>query len=488
MAQGPSFDKDRYPHLLHLKNGEIIPCQVLSYDQAKLGLGSPFIKQHSIDGQYIKAIEFTPLMHRKPEAWSASETRAWLRDILGPEQQQSSGLDPIKLERALTVPRFNRNSPPSHILVAKNGDLKRGSLLGINTQTVQFESKLRKQTVPVGLMARVVNVTNPDAKSSHAPASTTDLTDQVRASLADGSILVFRALQSRDGKLVGRSNIYGDMAIPTESIQSLSMGGFAAEPLKSVFSEWVLHPAQEPILSGPSGSPGNPQTAEDPTLPPPEVTAPAPNQALGLAPGVGAVTAVESGELTAPMLGKVRVDLQDRSLRFPVTLNQRSGPVECVLVTEQGKTPRSVFQTDVQPLHIHLGLLLLDATPSYARQLPMDPAQPLPGEHVHVGITWAENGVECGSPLEYFVVTTSNAARLSRGPWVYNGSVMTDTGLAAENTGSIVSLWRDTGALINNPRPGHDDDEVHRANPKAFPAGVTEFQMVIRLVKDKDSG
>ena len=143
-----------------------------------------------------------------------------------------------------------------------------------------------------------------------------------------------------------------------------------------------------------------------------------------------------------------------------------------------------MFRTDVQARHIHLGVLLLDATPSYARQLPTNPTEALPGERVHVGIIWTENGVACGSPLEYFVVTTSNAARLSRGPWVYNGSVMTEAGLAAERTGSIVSLWRDTGALINNPRPRPATEERYHVNPEAFPTGITEFQMEICLVRD----
>lgn len=495
VTQGASFDKDQYPHLLHLKNSEIIPCRVLSYDPKKLRLESPFIEHHSIDSPYIKAIEFSPLTRRRPAEWPTRQAGAWLQDVLGPEQKLFLGVDPVRLERALTVPRFSRGRPPSHILVARNGDLKRGRLLGLNPQTLQFESKLRKQIVPLSLMARIVNVTGPQPESYSLPMSPTDLAAQVRASLVDGSILTFKAVESTGGKLIGRSYIYGDMAVPIQRIQELSMGGFAAAPLASVFNAWVLRPAQEPILGRPSGATETPGPADMPIPTPPEAPPPPSKRALALAPDLGAAPANTDGKVTetqldpvAPKLGKVRIDPQDRSLRFPVTLKQRNGPVDYVLVSQQGKTPKSVFQTDVQPRHIHLGLLLLDATPSYARQLPTDPAQPLPGEPVHVGITWTENGIEGGSPLEYFVVTTSNAARLSRGPWVYNGSVMTDTGLAAERTGSIVSLRRDPGALINNPRPGHNDDEIHQANPKAFPADITEFQMVIRLVREKDSG
>ena len=491
--KGSSVDADRFPCVLHLKNTEIIPCQVLSYDETTLGFASPFITQQKLAALHIKAVEFTPLKNRDMGDPSSSETNAWLKDIPGPEPKTSFGVDPVKLERALTVPRFNRNNPPSHILMAKNGDLKRGSLLGLSAQTIQFESKLRKQIVPLARVARVVNVSKPEEGPNEPSATTTDLTGKIRASLADGSVLIFEALESRDSKLIGRSAIYGDMAIPTDSIQELQLGGFEEDRFKSLFEAWVVHAAKEPEFSKASPPINAPQTSEEPTAPSPDATPPEPDQSLDVdvAPRIETDTAGERSPVTTlqldqnkPTLGKVRVDPRDRSLRFPVTINQRTGPVEYALVTEQGKTHESVFRTDAQPLHIHLGLLLLGVTPSYARELPIDPAATLPGEPVAIYVIWVENGAEHSRPLEYFVVTTRNVARLSRGPWVYNGSVMTDTGLAAQTTGSIVSVSLDSGALINNPRPGREDEELHQANAKAFPADVTEFQMEIRLVKD----
>ncbi|MCP4450707.1 MAG: hypothetical protein GY809_04550 [Planctomycetes bacterium] len=252
VTQGPSFDEGRFPCVLHLRNGEIIPCQVLSCDKTTLGFESPFIKQHSVDVRHIKAIEFVTLKHRKPERRPASETNTWLKDIPGSEPGTLLGVDPAKLERALTVPRFNRSNPPSHLLMAKNGDLKRGSLLGINTQTIEFESKLRTQIVPVVRMACVVNVTKPEQEPNVPSEVVADLTGPARVTLADGSILIFEPCESIDGKLIGRSTLYGDMAIPTDHIQTLSLGGFDRESLTSLFNDWVVHPAQKPKFGEPS--------------------------------------------------------------------------------------------------------------------------------------------------------------------------------------------------------------------------------------------
>jgi len=246
VTKSPFFGTDRFPCRLHLKNGEIIPCQVLSYDKIKLGFESPFIKQGKIDSAHVKAIDFTSPKHEGPKNKSSRKIDAWLTNILGPAPKTSLGIDPIKLERALTVPRFNRDNPPSHVLVAKNGDLKRGSLLGISRQTIEFESKLRKQLVPVTRMARVVNVSKPEAEPNELSEATTDLCAKVRVGLADGSILLFEALESRGGKLLGRSAIYGDVAIPCDSIQDLNMGELEKASRSSLFEAWVLRPAKEP--------------------------------------------------------------------------------------------------------------------------------------------------------------------------------------------------------------------------------------------------
>ena len=52
------FDIAQFPHLLHLKNGEVIPCQVLSYDEMNIGFQSPFISVQHIDSKHVKGIEF----------------------------------------------------------------------------------------------------------------------------------------------------------------------------------------------------------------------------------------------------------------------------------------------------------------------------------------------------------------------------------------------------------------------------------------------
>ena len=49
---------------------------------------------------------------------------------------------------ALTIPRFRRDNPPAHVLIAATGDLLRGRLMAISDKDVQFESRL--ETLRIG--------------------------------------------------------------------------------------------------------------------------------------------------------------------------------------------------------------------------------------------------------------------------------------------------------------------------------------------------
>ena len=57
------FDTSRFRHILHLKSGEIIPCQISSYNEMTVGFQSPFISTHLMDSGYVKALEFSGRTH-----------------------------------------------------------------------------------------------------------------------------------------------------------------------------------------------------------------------------------------------------------------------------------------------------------------------------------------------------------------------------------------------------------------------------------------
>ena len=313
------FDTSLFRHVLHLKSGEIIPCQITSYivPQASIGLRgtvgfqSPFISAHLIDSADVKALEFSGRTHANymdgaratgsrpsyivfggggghvniqirevvkegdpmenvvildPDNLEMKEGKViimmdgkkvelrpdqnWAELLPNHDESKDHKLD-VKLERALTVPRFNRDTPPNHILVAENGDMKRGKLLGFNGETIQFDSKLRQFSVPIDRVARVVDVSvnsdQPSAvgRSAESRKPITDSQYEVSIRLTDGSILIFEPLEVVDGELLGRSPIYGALTVPIDSIQHLYFGD-TTESFEAAFEAWVVRPAKEP--------------------------------------------------------------------------------------------------------------------------------------------------------------------------------------------------------------------------------------------------
>ena len=342
------FDGSKFRHILHLKSGEIIPCQISSYDEIGIGFQSPFLSSHVMDSAYVKALEFSGRTQANyiDRAHSTNSRPSYV--VLGQgedrfnnreihrfvfkgdgnlegnldgflkeggeielkdgnvilfmangkkmELRPGQNLDEVvfesnisknhkldvKLERALTVPRFNRDTPPNHILVAENGDMKRGKLLGFNGETIQFDSKLRQFSIPIDRVARVVDVSKavvshqqnsrqPSAVSSPQESVVTDKTlatttrvyrqrdlaptvsrkpktqsqYEVTIRLTDGSILIFEPLEIKDNALLGRSSIYGEITVPIESIQHLYLGD-TSESFEAAFAAWVVRPAKEP--------------------------------------------------------------------------------------------------------------------------------------------------------------------------------------------------------------------------------------------------
>ena len=318
------IDTSRFRHVLHLRNGEILPCQISSYNEATIGFRSPFISAQRIDSASVKALEFSGRTHatyfnrRHVPSSKGSYTvlgrgelqvgnKIVIQNVRGggefnleeifaeggninlengeikiivdgkqidvrPGQDWtelthnhggSHKLD-VKLERALTVPRFSRDNPPSHILVAENGDMKRGKLLGFNGQTIQFDSKLRQFSVPIERVARVVNVSKEEVNDQQLEGSSqkeqnplsltvsdsqqsTAIQSEISVRLTDGSILVFEPLEVRDGTLLGRSSIYGEVVLPVDSIQHLYFGDTTGS-FKAAFEEWIVRPAKEPTF------------------------------------------------------------------------------------------------------------------------------------------------------------------------------------------------------------------------------------------------
>ncbi len=183
------------------------------------------------------------------------------------------------------------------------------------------------------------------------------------------------------------------------------------------------------------------------------------------------------------VLGLVTLHKRARTISFPVVINQRSNVVEYALVHETGKTHESILRTAAEPLHVHLAVLLLGATPANTNLFPEPASGNVPGTPMTIAVRWPDGPGsrvrEVG--LEELVAVLPDRRPLRRSSWVYNGSYVTQGRFVAAGDGSIVAVYSDPAALINTTDPSRNNDDIHFVNSVALPPEGRSLELVIGL-------
>ncbi len=177
-------------------------------------------------------------------------------------------------------------------------------------------------------------------------------------------------------------------------------------------------------------------------------------------------------------IGQVRFDKSKRELSFPSQVNLRDVLIEYGVVGKIGKLHEALLRTDVPPIHIHLGMLLLgtkDLRPkAEERRLP-------PGQPIDILIQWDHNGKTHQGHLEDWIVVEGEKEPIERGIWVYSGARISDGYFTANTDESIVAIILDIDALANNPRLGNENDDIWFPNEPKIPPVGTEVQVTFRF-------
>jgi len=196
----------------------------------------------------------------------------------------------------------------------------------------------------------------------------------------------------------------------------------------------------------------------------------------------------------------VRFDQKNHRVSFPAIVNQHQGLIEYLLVNEMGKVHESLLSTTIKPHDIHLALLLIglkEELPAANPQATVPPmaidssylhAEPkLKGPPVQLTIDWMQNGVRKEVPAEDWVFNLQTRRAMAMGPWTYNGSLVQDGVFLADQEFSIVSVITDPTALVNNSRPGYDNDEIWQVREEAVPPENTPVEVTITLMESTQS-
>lgn len=203
---------------LHLRTGDTIPCSVTSIDERGVHLESPISKSTFIPHDKIKALK--------------------LDDI----SSFNIKVGKIKRERLLTLPRMQRDNPPTHLIRSRNGDYLRGRLLSMTDTKLIMEIRLEPKEIDRKLVSQIIWLHDDEYA---APADGRQPLDaklasaglRVQALRRDGNRLTFTFHQLVDSVANGTSEVLGDCQIDLGEVDQLLLG----TTIDAAASELVFH-------------------------------------------------------------------------------------------------------------------------------------------------------------------------------------------------------------------------------------------------------
>jgi hypothetical protein len=184
-------------------------------------------------------------------------------------------------------------------------------------------------------------------------------------------------------------------------------------------------------------------------------------------------------------IGLVSLDQTNRTVSFPATVNLLEETVEYAVVHRTGKTHESIFRTSALPQDIHLAMLLLGTKFHMTNRWGADgQGQPI-GDSITIEVAWTNAGKAIRIPIEDTVLNKQTGKTAAHGAWIYNGSNFSEGMFTAQRDGSIISIHIDPDALINNPRPGRENDDLFRPNAAILPPIGKNLVVTIHAAKAK---
>ena len=163
-------------------------------------------------------------------------------------------------ETTLLVPRFRHDNPPTHVLLAPNGDLLRGRLLSIGEKDVEFESRLENLRIVRNRVSAIVWLNLPPASSIETQTDETAVNDDpengfvmedeadssMQAHLADGFSITLTPERLVNGHIEGQSDLLGKCSFPAASIRELFLGNPEGRESLAAYEQWNAQHAKEP--------------------------------------------------------------------------------------------------------------------------------------------------------------------------------------------------------------------------------------------------
>ena len=228
---------------LFLFSGDCFPAMVRRGDAEEFFFESTLFPKQSIEQALVRGVRFV--------------------DYRGVDK-----IDRATRLRLLTLPRVQRNNPPSHLVVSRDGDLLRGKLIHFDRDQLVVDVRGEQRTILVKNIAELIALDPaPKLEQPNEPTDPTQPTDpaqsadsaepQVPAPIASNDVYqiileqgarVSIVPESVDAEeLKGTHPQLGECSLPWSSVVRISLGdAIAVDASQNRYGKWKLQHAPDP--------------------------------------------------------------------------------------------------------------------------------------------------------------------------------------------------------------------------------------------------
>lgn len=195
-------------------------------------------------------------------------------------------------------------------------------------------------------------------------------------------------------------------------------------------------------------------------------------------------------------LGEITFDAKSREIRLPVLMNMREGgPIEYLLVHENGAVHEALLTTKVRGLNLQVVLKLLryeagegdlfDAfLPEEERRQKIESAKETErGDALDLVVSWERGDEHHEHPVADWILDAETSGSMTDEPWILTGSHFYNGHFLADTEGSLVGIYLDQSALFNMSRKGAVNDERWGANAERTPEIGQKITLILRPAK-----
>lgn len=312
------------PHLLYLRVGDAIACRIDRIDDKGVSITTPQCET-LVAHDVIQAVEF----HQDPPLTITKSKR----------------------DRLLTLPRMQRDNPPTHLIRSRDGDYLRGRLVDLNDERLQVEVRLEMKELPLELVSRIIWLHADQPAAVTPPRQTLETATRVQSVRSDGSRLTMLAEQLIGTSLSGRHRVIGPCQGDLANVGQLLLGDAIEESAsKLAYQQWRLQQALEPFAQDEASGEGTEGTQSN------LVGKPAPDFELSLLDGKKFQLSANRGKIvvlefwttwcgvclkTVPQVARVAESFADRNVHL-VAVNLEETPEVITAMLQRNQLQLSV--------------------------------------------------------------------------------------------------------------------------------------------------